>query len=71
MNIINCSFSGCAEKIETTEFVSPDAKFLCRYHTGKDTRNKTRFQVHSFDLSLDEVSHPIGVSHIRRKAGDK
>ena len=71
MNIIHCSFTGCSEKIETEEIVSLEAKFLCRYHTGKDTRNKTRFQVHSFDVSLDETSHPIGTTHILRKKGDK
>jgi hypothetical protein len=68
---INCQFAGCTEKFETAETVSSDVKFLCRHHTGKDQRNKVRFQVHSFDISLDEVSHPVGTTHIRRKKGDK
>lgn len=66
MTTINCNFAGCEEKFETDQPVSPSATFLCRYHTGKDTRNKVRFQMHQFDKNLGGKT-PLGTKHVRRE----
>jgi hypothetical protein len=63
MNVIKCSFPDCQEKIETSEPVSPNAQFICRFHTGPDTRNKVRFQMHQFDKALGGRK-PVGTNHI-------
>lgn len=60
---INCNFTGCTETFETAEAVSSSAIFLCRYHTGKDTRNTVRFQMHAFDRKL-KGKKPTGTGHI-------
>lgn len=65
MNTVFCKFVGCPEKFETNEPVALGATFTCRYHTGPDTRNKTRFQDSQFDKGMKRGRKPEGTGHIK------
>ena len=68
MTTIKCSGEGCVAVFETSEPVSPNAKYTCKVHTPK-SKDKARFQSHQFERDLSRAGKPLGTNHIPHQTG--